>query len=167
MTTLTHKQLVIEGEKWLKKKGAKITMREIGAATRNHESPDVIGWFPYRRTVVIECKTSRPDFLSDKNKYCRRYPDKGMGDYRIYLCPIDVIKIEDLPDGWGLLYHNGKKICNVFGIEKRSVSCWIRTKLRKCKVSETDMLLSGLRRLVLRGHLEEIYNGFKNGKEKK
>lgn len=31
-----------------------------------------------------------------------------MGNYRYYLCPENVIKESELPDGWGLTYVNEK-----------------------------------------------------------
>lgn len=66
------------------------------------------------RTVIIEVKTSRSDFLADKRKYARSKTAEELrhqiGNYRYYLCPEGVIKEDDLPDNWGLLVYDGKKI---------------------------------------------------------
>lgn len=59
-------------------------------------------------SVLIEVKVSRPDFLRDKKKIFRRNPHMGMGQFRYYCCPIGLIKTDELPDGWGLLYENEK-----------------------------------------------------------
>lgn len=65
-------------------------------------------------TVIIEVKTSRADFLADKRKYARSKVAEELkhqiGNYRYYLCPEGVIKEDDLPDNWGLLVYDGKKV---------------------------------------------------------
>jgi hypothetical protein len=65
-------------------------------------------------TVLIEVKTSRSDFLADKRKYARSKVAEELnhqiGNYRYYLCPEGVITEADLPDNWGLLVYDGKKI---------------------------------------------------------
>jgi hypothetical protein len=71
------------------------------------ESPDAFGWGGWT-TQLIEVKVSRADFLSDKKKRWRKYPEQGLGAFRSYLCPEGIIKPEDLPDKWGLLYINEK-----------------------------------------------------------
>ena len=59
----------------------------------------------------------------DKKKTFRRVG--GVGHYRLFLCPTDLIKPLELPMGWGLLYFDGKKVdrvvCwkgNIFSIVK-------------------------------------------------
>ena len=68
-------------------------------------------------TVLIEVKTSRSDFLADKRKYARSKVAEELnhqiGNYRYYLCPEGVITEADLPDNWGLLVYDGKKIHKV------------------------------------------------------
>ena len=68
-------------------------------------------------TVIIEVKTSRADFLADKRKYARSKVAEELkhqiGNYRYYLCPEGVIKDEDLPENWGLLVYDGKKVHRV------------------------------------------------------
>lgn len=69
----------------------------------NGELADVIG-FKNDTSTLIECKVSRGDFLKDKKKPFRIDPDKGMGDRRYYCCPKGLIRPDELPLGWGLLY---------------------------------------------------------------
>lgn len=69
----------------------------------NSELPDVIA-FNRDHSTVVECKVSRSDFLRDKAKPFRMNPNSGMGDYRYYCCPKGLIKPEELPTNWGLLY---------------------------------------------------------------
>lgn len=71
--------------------------------THNAELPDILA-FDMRLSTVVECKVSRGDFLKDAKKSFRLNPNSGMGDYRYYCCPKDLIKPEELPFGWGLLY---------------------------------------------------------------
>lgn len=74
-------------------------------------------------TVVIEVKTSRSDFLRDKDKKHRSSESLGLGKWRYYLCPEKVIKVEDLPEKWGLLWvtKNGsiKIIAGALAVEKK------------------------------------------------
>ena len=74
------------------------------------ENPDVWGYDGYS-TVVIEVKVSHSDFLADQKKYWRNVePENQLGNNRWYLCPEGIIKPNELPDGWGLLYWDGKQI---------------------------------------------------------
>lgn len=73
-------------------------------ATAADENPDVIGWGSGAGSVLIECKSSRSDFLGDAKKTVRKDPRTGMGHRRYYLCPPDVIQVKDLPAKWGLLW---------------------------------------------------------------
>jgi hypothetical protein len=73
-------------------------------AAEAEENPDVIGWAPGAGSVLIECKSTRSDFLKDATKTVRRNPRSGMGQRRYYLCPVDLIQVTDLPSKWGLLW---------------------------------------------------------------
>lgn len=86
------------------------------------EQTDVWGWNGYL-TSIIEVKTSHADFLNDKKKLCRQdtYKDLQCGNLRWYLCPEGVIKPEELPENWGLLYWNGKKISHV--VAPKHIDC--------------------------------------------
>lgn len=68
-------------------------------------------------STIIEVKTSHADFLNDKKKYSRskqaEIAGHQIGNYRYYLSPEGVIKKDELPEGWGLLYWDGKKVTKV------------------------------------------------------
>lgn len=66
------------------------------------EAPDAIG-FAHDRSILLECKVSRSDFLADRKKVFRVKPELGMGCYRYYLAPPGVLAPEEIPDRWGLL----------------------------------------------------------------
>ena len=70
----------------------------------NAELPDVLGVWGNDDTVNIECKISRSDFKNDKNKK----HDHPFGHHKFYACPYDLILPEELPEGFGLIYVNGR-----------------------------------------------------------
>lgn len=78
------------------------------------EMTDVWGLGNFNDSVVIEVKTSHSDFMADQKKLCRTEEREkqhyNAGRLRWYLCPEGVIKPEELPDKWGLLYWDGKKV---------------------------------------------------------
>lgn len=109
---LDHRTLSEMGAKWCKKPasqnghGCNIAIVE-GCA--NRENADVIGFRhsnPAQGSVVIEVKVSRSDFLNDKKKPHRKDPSMGMGKWRYFLCPENMITEKDLKNHpkWGLLY---------------------------------------------------------------
>lgn len=112
---LNHKQLCEIAEKWLRKQKKQnisyptfpVTCSEIACYNGQNwnEIPDAFGVNNYS-SCVIECKISRSDFLADLKKPFRK--ENGMGNLRLYLCPEGLIKPEDLPEKWGLLYVNEK-----------------------------------------------------------
>ena len=104
-----HDELCEAGKKWLIKSiGARLAISELVCNTTYGEIPDVIGW-KSGYSILIEAKTSRSDFQADKKKIFRQYPEYGMGTYRLFLCPDGLIKPEELPDSWGLLYYHPDK----------------------------------------------------------
>ena len=134
-TDSLHYQLCVEGAKWLmrqkwnyercqkkpcynKRHCASPCKKHLWVAvelvTWNSELTDVWGMGAWNETSVIEVKTSHADFKADQKKWCRSDKAKELnlqaGTYRWYLCPDGVIKKEELPDKWGLLYWDGKKI---------------------------------------------------------
>lgn len=66
------------------------------------EEPDAIGWNGWA-SVLVECKTSRADFLADIKKPHRRHPERGMGTTRWYMTPRGLLQPAEIPDRWGLL----------------------------------------------------------------
>jgi hypothetical protein len=138
---MKHDELVNKTAKWLRKHSQNIKvpncpfiLTELVSNTTYGEIPDVIG-FGFR-SVMIEVKVSRSDFLTDKKKMCRKYENWGMGELRYYCCPENMIKVEELPDKWGLLYLTGKRIKLIKNSE-----------LHEAHIkSERTMLLSVMRR---------------------
>jgi hypothetical protein len=74
----------------------------VACEVGRNEMPDAIGWKYDGRSILVECKASRADFLGDKNKPWRRCPAIGMGVLRYYMAPPGIIGLDDLPEQWGL-----------------------------------------------------------------
>ncbi len=151
--SLSHADLVLRAEKWLNNAGCKVVFREF--VTRVSEQPDAIGWRD-GRSIMIECKSTRADFLSDKKKWFRKNPENGVGDWRFYMCPPEIIKPDDLPEHWGLLWVYPKTVKRVHGVPKGNTN-WYSAPFEGHKTNENIMLVSALRRLQIRGYLPLIY----------
>jgi hypothetical protein len=155
-----HNTICLAAENFLKSQNFPVVFRDgFNAVTGNGERPDAIG-FRSDTSCLIEVKTSRADFCSDKNKRFRADPSLGVGDWRFYLCPPGVINVEDLPEGWGLLYYIDGKIKKVHGWPPNTQ--WAsgspfagRTNVK----AERDIMYSALRRMVIHGHFKDLYNG--------
>lgn len=159
---MTHDDLVLRAERWLKSQGCGVVFRdEFKAATHNGELPDAIGWRD-GLSILVECKASRADFLADKGKPFRQAPESGMGDWRFFLCTPDIITIADLPEGWGLLYAYPKQVKRVHGVPG-NCGWWHGKPFDGNKRCETQMMYSALRRMVVRGHFNQIYEGLLKG----
>ncbi len=106
---ITHDELINAGIDWFKKD---LKTNVILSESRGFggEIPDIIAW-KSGFSFLIECKSTRSDFLADKNKLFRY--SGGVGHYRLFLCPTGLIKRVELPIGWGLLYFDGKKVSRV------------------------------------------------------
>jgi hypothetical protein len=105
--------------------------------------PDAIGWKKASHSVLVECKISRADFLADRGKPFRLKPESGVGCERFYLAPAGMIKVQELPAGWGLLECRERKI----EIIKRSAKNF-RTAVGFNY--EMNLLLASLRRVEIR-----------------
>lgn len=154
--TMTHAELVVRAERWLKQRGCGVVIRDpFQSWTESGEQPDAIGWRD-GISILVECKVSRADFLADKTKHFRLDPTKGMGDWRFYLTPPGVASPEDLPAGWGLIYALPRQIKQVQGVPS-NCGWWNDRPFEGAKRSENKMLVSALRRMVIRGHFDLIY----------
>jgi hypothetical protein len=102
---MTHSDLVVLGHHWLTSRGHTAFCE---FSTYSNESPDVIGW-KGGLSILLECKASRSDFLSDGKKPARRRRF-ALGRRRYYLCPWGLIDQEELPDKWGLLWAKAGRI---------------------------------------------------------
>lgn len=159
----THRQLCEIAAKWLKRSnsanghGCHIAIVESACYGEN---PDVIG---FRHglgydcgSVVLEIKTSRADFFADRNKP-HRQDGCGMGKWRYYVCPTDLISPNELPCGWGLVYVNKqghiKIICgamfksNRFGYFELKQNHYIWQHWKYDVVKEISLLTMALNRL--------------------
>lgn len=95
----THEQLVERAGRWLKNtRGCKLVI--VGARPwSTAEHPDAIGWMPGGVSIVVECKASAADFRADRRKLWRKLTT-GMGMYRFYLAPVDVLWRLPCQVGW-------------------------------------------------------------------
>lgn len=149
-----HKDLVLRSEKWLRSQGCKVVIRDDFKAPFNTEHPDVIGWRD-GISIVIEVKTSVADFRADRKKPFR-LNGRGMGDWRFYLCPPDMINLLDLPPAWGLLWATEKTIQKKIGVPTNTGWCH-QKPFTANRDAEANMLVSALRRFAVRGQLDTIY----------
>jgi len=90
-------------------------------------------------STVIEVKTSVSDFRNDRKKYCRSEQAEKVGhqtgNFRYYLCPEEIADkiMSELPENWGLLVWNGKKIecvvCPKFVETNHKTDMWIMASI--------------------------------------
>jgi hypothetical protein len=140
---MKHAQLVTRAVEWLRAKyRCGIILSEQYCATG--EVPDAIGWKGFCRSVVIECKASRADFLADAGKSFRLKPEEGLGCERIYMAPSGLIRREELPKGWGLLECTRTETKLVV----KPTRITQRTQIGLMK--EMNLLLASLRRVEVR-----------------
>lgn len=149
MPVLAHADLVLRAARWLRNtRGCSVVFTEF--ACSGGEIPDAIGW-QYQHSILVECKTSRSDFMADKNKPWRRMPELGMGLERYFMVPEGIITPTDLcgldarlqfaRSKWGLLW-----VCkNQVRVMKKAEGFGVRDRIR-----EVGFLVSMLRRAGLR-----------------
>jgi len=149
LNLITHDMLVQKAKRWLENSHGNgfacgVVLAEFKCNLS--EIPDVIG-FNDNRSILIECKVSRTDFKADKYKEHRHYI-KGIGNYRYYLTLPHVACVEEIENGWGLLYATDKKITVI-----KESECFLDANI---KAKEWSILYSVARRLNLRGYLGDI-----------
>jgi hypothetical protein len=138
----------------LVKLGRRYALREcpvvISEIAGGREEPDVIGFKHGGESLVIECKASRSDYLAEKKKSIRReLPPRfaplahsnsaGMGSRRYYLTPENLVTVDELPQGWGLLELMKNK--RTIGLRCGSAL------FEKDAHAEINLLISTLRRM--------------------
>jgi hypothetical protein len=138
---MTHAQLVQIATRWLRRYRCGVVLSE--QACVNGEMPDAIGWKRACHSVVVECKTSRADFLADLNKPFRRKPETGLGCERFYLAPAGLLAPGELPKGWGLLEVRGRDVTRT-----KPASRNLRSEIGF--QYEMNLLLASLKRVELR-----------------
>src|SRR5438094_3215740 len=138
---MTHAQLVEKAVRWLRHYRCGVVLSE--QACVSGEMPDALGWKRANHSVLVECKVTRADFLADRAKPFRQTPEKGVGSERFYLTPSSLMKVEELPAGWGLLELRRGRIELVQPLAKNLRTA---TGLRY----EMNLLLASLRRVEVR-----------------
>ncbi|GAB3927784.1 MmcB family DNA repair protein [Larkinella terrae] len=159
---MTHKQLVEKAYKWvLQNASCGVAFKEMYCAG-NGEYCDVIGFGSGGHTVVIECKASRSDFLADKKKLFRQFPEMGKGRYRIYCAPKGLLKLEELPEKWGLLEVDDRMRAKLlwrpdpkYPLEYTMIHGSYHA-FESDRRAEMSVMYSALRRLNEKGLLSEI-----------
>lgn len=115
----SHAQLCDVAVKWLKRPhsaggpGCLIAISEVATGWTG-EIPDAIGFsLSHWETgaTVVEVKVSRSDFLADRRKPHRLVG--GVGAWRYYMAPRGLIRLDELPAGWGLIEVTPGGICRV------------------------------------------------------
>jgi hypothetical protein len=152
----THGFLVHQGYRWLRRIGCGFAFKEFVAATNTGEIPDAIG-FSSTESILVEVKVSRSDFLADRKKFFRAMPEQGMGMYRYYLCPKGLIRPEELPDRWGLIYQTGSNLSVIVNKTWRGHVRPKEWRIEHNADAERAVLYSALRRLELRNLISTIY----------
>jgi hypothetical protein len=141
---MTHSALVELAVRWLRTTyRCGIILSEQACCTG--EVPDVIAWKGRCRSVLVECKISRADFLADRSKPWRLEAQGALGCERFYMAPAGLIGRAELPPGWGLLEVHNRKV-------EIAVACNKRKSLRTPEglLNEMNLLLAGLRRVEIR-----------------
>ena len=151
MPSIEHENLSALGVKWLKRRGFPVIATNI-SSYGCLERADVIG-FRSTCSVIIESKISRTDFLADSKKKHRT--SDGIGLYRFYICPSNLIKIDEVPDKWGLLYVKKNKIIeivcpkgNLWTSSGTNFPDWTKFQHKINIEAERSILFSIARRLV-------------------
>jgi len=139
---MTHAQLVKVAEQWLRRYRCGIVLSEQQCSSG--EMPDAIGWKGKCRSVVVECKISRGDFLADRAKAWRVNPEIALGCERFYLSPRGVVRPEDLPKGWGLLEYHDRRVTVL------AKPCRQSQRSAEGLMNEMNLLLASLRRVEVR-----------------
>jgi len=97
---ITHAVLVRVATVWLQQNHT-VVATEITTAV--NEIPDAIGFKNYE-TTVVECKTSKTDFIRNSKKTHER-GGYGVGNKRWFLVPKGLVSVDEVPEGWGLLEY--------------------------------------------------------------
>lgn len=142
---MTHDELVYKAARWAKSIGFSVVLTELKANSDSGEIPDVLA-FRNNVSLLIECKASFRDFIADSKKSFRK-PDNalGVGDWRFYFAPAEVIPVARLPDGWGIVETSPKRIVNTLGVPPNTL--WTSRKpFQGNKAIELDMIVSACRR---------------------
>ena len=151
-----HSSLVLIAAQWLRKNmRCGVVFEEF--VTAISEIPDAFG-LRSDYSILIECKASRSDFLADRKKIFRQMPEHGIGDFRLFLCPTGLIRPDELPEHWGLLYYDGEKVKRIRAPKGNTWMSQQEFRFQKNHRNEYRLLYSALRRIELRGDFQKIYD---------
>ena len=142
---VTHEALATRAVAWLLGTcRCKVAISELVTACR--EVPDAIGWRHGGHSILVECKTSRRDFLNEQHKGCERV-GRRMGDERWYFAPAGVLHPSDMPPGWGLLELRGDRVYKLVSPTKHSDATPVT------KREELVLMTSAMARMVGTGEV--------------
>jgi len=129
---ISHKELVDRAFTYLQfSMGCSFVFKE--RVTSTSENPDAIG-FKHGFSWLIECKSSRADFLADKKKHFRRDASQDMGYERYFMAPVGLLEPSEIPGGWGLL--------EVYEVPPRARNRTVKTALESERFFEGERNLS-------------------------
>lgn len=154
---MTHREVVDIAYRWLLKSGSVgFAFKEL--KSYDNQIPDVIGFGSWS-SILIECKVSRSDFFADRKK---PHHQSGMGNFRYYCCPAGLLKAEELPEKWGLIYVDEKGKCKAVRIVHREYEIIddkvvYTNRFSADHEAEKRIMYTALRRLHLRGNWNTIY----------
>ena len=138
---MTHEDLRKAAVKWLTNtKGCSVILSEMDSLAS--EIPDAIG-FQAHQSILVECKVSRADFFRNDGKQ-HVANGNGVGQYRYFLTPPNMVTSLEVPDPYGLLVVLDGRIA----IKKAALLCQDANLL-----NERTMLISALRRVKTRAFL--------------
>ncbi len=143
---ISHEELVKHAAIWLRYDSQTHTIVITERSGSGSETPDAIGVSAGGWSTLIECKTSRADFLADKKKHFRRHAARGMGHRRYFMAPVGLLKPEELPENWGLIEIYEKTDS---GRRRRHVTKTATHFPEIHERAQTGMLVSVLRRLEI------------------
>ena len=158
---MTHAELCLHtAQRFMKASGGpKIALYEYQSFA-SAEFPDVLVFY-YGHSVLFEIKTSYADFRNDCKKECRKkyYPQRWLGyragvdnkidipdlfliqkphlgNFRYFVCEPNIIPVDEVPEGWGLYYVQGKKFILIKDSDKWRPDIHV----------ERDLLINSFRR---------------------
>ena len=134
---LTHLELVARSARWLASTRRCGVVCTEWSAPHVRDMPDAIGWVDASSCIVIECKTSMSDYYSDSRKTIHKRP---FGTERWYACEPDVIPVDKVREGWGLLYIHSKQA-------RRKVDAPVHTLTIPALTRQSQYLFNAVSRL--------------------
>jgi hypothetical protein len=137
---MTHADLISSASTWLRiSRRHPVVLSDVRTVATS-EQPDVIAWKNSGFSTVVECKFSRSDFRRDAKKFFRREEEAGMGYERYFYAPAGVIRLPELPSGWGLLEPDARG--RVLLVVKSSAF------MRRNERAERSLLVNAVRRVT-------------------